>query len=272
MEPFKIASMEAVAVAEQRQTSFADRFRPVKERAASFDGMISDLSIAIFQSLLDFQAEQSFEGDFIEFGTYKGRSASVLLSNLPAANSLGLVDIATYAEFDKLRLISDRFEFFRGKSEELTSDPSLLKFISRGIRFSHHDASHTYVNVSAEMLLMEPTLVPGGLMVLDDFANPAFMQVVAACFNHLERADSQLEVFLFADNKAYLCKSSDFPLYASFVVRRLLGDLKEAGFDCAIARTSKVQPYRAFSVTRKKSASEPDFYGLNTYGDQFYKV
>lgn len=256
---------------EDYQPAFADRFQKVQKEAALFQGMISDLSIAIFQSILDFQAHRKIAGNMVEFGTYKGRSASVLLGNLHGDDILGLVDVAEYAEFDKLRNINPAFKFFHGKSENLASDPALNSFLGSGVRFAHHDASHSYDNVSTEMALVEPILSNGGVMVLDDFCNPAFMQVVAACFHHLSRDGCGIEMFLYGENKAYLCKSSDFDVYARYVLEHLLPELKSAGFHCALARTANASAYRAFSVTRKRKPEDPDLYGLQTYGDQFYR-
>jgi hypothetical protein len=184
-----------------------------------------------------------------------------------------LVDVQkAYPETDKLAAINPAFDLLIGKSEALTEHPRLLDYIAGGVRFSHHDASHSYANVTAEMALMDSHLVPKGLMVLDDFGNPSFMQVVAACFQHLARHDSPLEVLLYANNKAYLCRKKDFDFFARFLIRDLLPLLRAAGHNCYLTRTEICAAYRGFSIEPKAKAEDPDLYGLKIYGDRYYRV
>ena len=164
------------------------------------------------------------------------------------------------------------FEFVKGKSEDLVDADAVLNFIASGVRFSHHDASHRYVNVEAEMKLMEPHIGPRGLMVLDDFGNKNYMQVVAACFSYLAQACCRLELFLYASNKAYLCRRDDFTFYAGFVLNDLLPLLHTVGLNVYLTRTDNDARYRGFSIAEKKRPTDPDRYGLNIFGDQFYRL
>jgi hypothetical protein len=146
------------------------------------------------------------------------------------------------------------------------------RFIAGGVRFSHHDASHSFANVDAEMKLMEPHIAPRGLMVLDDFGNLAYMQVVAACFRHLAQAGCSLELVLFAGNKAYLCRRDDFAFYSSFVLNELMQLLHAVGMEVYLARTENDVRYRGFSIGMKVRPTDPDRYGLKIFGEQFYRL
>ncbi|MFN3628234.1 MAG: class I SAM-dependent methyltransferase, partial [Parvibaculum sp.] len=243
-----------------------------KELAESFDGMMNPISIALFEALLGFQKAQGVTGNCIEFGVYRGRSASIILKHMGRGEQAMLVDVADYPQLDRLRLVNPAFEFVKGKSEDLTNDPRITGFVAKGVRFSHHDASHSYVNVSAEMALMEPHIAPRGLMVLDDFGNPNYMQVIAACFHHLAQSDCTLEVLLFANNKAYLCRKEDFDFYSNFLIEGILPLLIGAGLSVYLTRTERNPRYRAFSIVPKMRPTDPDRYGINIFGDRFYKV
>ncbi len=251
---------------------FARDYKSTLATAESFEGMMNPLSIALFEALLGFQKTQGISGNCIEFGVYRGRSASIILLHLGPSDRAVLVDVADYPQLERLRTINPAFEFVKGKSENLTEDPRITSFIAAGVRFSHHDASHSYLNVAAEMVLMEHHIAPRGLMVLDDFGNPSYMQVVAACFHHLARPDCPLEVFLYANNKAYLCRKEDFDLYAGFLLNHALPLLHAAGLNVYITRTENHRGYRGFSIVPKAKADMPDRYGLNIFGDMYYKL
>lgn len=253
-------------------SEFAQRYKSSKEMAESFEGMMNPLSIAVFEAFLGMQRKNQITGNCIEFGVYRGRSASIILRNLGVSERAVLVDAADYPQLDRLRAISPAFEFIKGKSENLAEDPRITEFISGGVRFSHHDASHSYVNVAAEMIMMERKISPRGLMVLDDFGNPAYMQVVAACFHHLADPSCVLEVVLYANNKAYLCRKDDFGFYARFILDELLPMLCAAGLNVQLSRTESDSRYRGFSMVPKARSTDPDYYGLHLFGDRFYTL
>lgn len=253
-------------------SNFEASYKSALERANRFQGMMGEISIALFTFFTQFQRKIAAAGNLVEFGVFRGRSAAVSLGEMNPSERMLLVDVATYPEFDKLREINDSFDFVQGKSEELTTDARLLDHLRTGIRFSHHDASHTYRNVSEEIKLLAPYIQPGGLMVIDDFGNPHFMQVVAAVFAFLAQDDCELEMGLYAFNKAYIWRKADYPLFAPAVLQNVLPCMKLAGFNLQITRTDRVEKYRAFSLVAKKQAGDDDYYGLKTYGDQFYRI
>lgn len=253
-------------------TAFTRSYLASKSLAESFEGMMNPLSIALFDALLGLQSAQGITGSCIEFGVYRGRSASIILRHLGPGDRAVLVDAADYPELDRLSKINPAFDFIKGKSEDLANDDHFISFVNKGIRFSHHDASHSYINVRAEMELMEKHLAPRGIMVLDDYGNPSYMQVIAACFHHLARQDCPLEVFLYANNKGYLCHKQDFCFYADFILNQALPLLHAAGFNVYLSRTEENIGYRGFSIAPKQRSDTPDRYGLNIFGDRYYKA
>lgn len=252
--------------------TFKQAYEDALSTSLRFDGMMAPLSVALFEAFLQLQRSHDVSGDMIEFGVYRGKSASLILRNLNAGEIAHLVDIADYPELDKLSEISDQFKFLKGKSESLLQEQDFLDEIPSQVRFSHHDASHSFVNVTAEMEAMAPRIAPRGLMVLDDYGNPSYQQVVAASFTYLARHDSPVETLLYANNKAYLCRKEDFDFYAPFVVNVLPELLREAGHNCYVTRTENHSQYRAFSIAFKTNPDQPDRYGEHIYGDRFYRV
>lgn len=254
------------------RVDFAQRYRKVRDRAFTFDGMTGELSVGVFLALLDLQRRSGVTGNLVEFGVYRGRSAAIVLDDVGETELFALVDPSSHPQLDRLAEISPRFRMFKGKSEDMATSPALLEVLDAGLRFTHHDASHFFTNVTTEMALVEQRLLPRAIMVLDDFGSTAYLQVIAACFHHLYTTGSALEVLLHADNKAYLCRRDDFAFFAPFVLNELPAVLREAGLDCFLARTSDDAHYRAFSLSRKRKPEDPDLYGLNIWGDRFYKL
>lgn len=142
--------------------SYISDYQTAQAHANTFEGMMNPHSVAVFQSFLNFQRDQNIGGDMMEFGVYRGKSASVLLSNLNPGEKLHMVDVKDYPELDKLSAISPAFTFTKGKSEDLFQDPDYLMSIPETTRFAHHDASHSYLNVSSEMEAMAHRIAPGG--------------------------------------------------------------------------------------------------------------
>ena len=73
---------------------FEEKYKAAVDTASQFDGMMQPLSIALFEGFLQFQAEQNITGDMIEFGVYRGKSASVIMGHLNEGEEVFLVDVA----------------------------------------------------------------------------------------------------------------------------------------------------------------------------------
>lgn len=236
--------------------------------ADTFEGMMSPLSVAVWTALIRLQTSAGVKGDFIEFGVYRGKSASVIANTAERDDTIHLVDIADYPEKNKLKPLHDRLSFYKARSEELVASGEADAF--RNIRFSHHDASHYFKNVEAEVSFIAERLVPGAIVVLDDFGF-VYSQVMAGFFYLKYVKGLPLEIFLISANKAYVCHQDDFAMYERYMCDGVLDDLKALGFNCQIARTDNDPRHRAFYIDSKKAADAPDRYGLNVWGDRFYR-
>jgi len=251
---------------------FSERYLETKRIAEAFEGMMSPLSIALFESFFRRQAERSIVGNCIEFGVFHGKSASVILRNLGPCDQAFLVDRRDPPTLESLYAISSNFEFVKGRSEDLVKTPYFVEKVGGGVRFSHHDASHTYINVSHEIEFIAPYISEGGLMVLDDFGNPNYMQVVAACFNYLVSGNCPVEILLYSNNKAYLCRREDFGQWEEFLVNDILPQLHGVGHEVYLTRTELHPKYRGFSIAYKTPNHMSDLYGLDLYGDRYYRT
>ncbi len=239
-----------------------ERFQDMVALSAKFDGMLMPLDLALFCCFLQQQADAGVAGDIAEFGVYRGKSAAVFLSFLRPDETLKTVEyIQSYPEIDNLKAICDRLTFYWGKSEDAVVDPAFIASFGSDIRFSHHDASHSFENVTAEVGFMENRLTPRGIVVLDDFCNQHYSQVASGFYQNKIRNNSDLEIFLISSNKAWVCKRADFAYYEEMVLSRLLSDLRGMGVNAQLSRTDAVPDHRAFFISLKSAASDPDLFG-----------
>ena len=250
--------------------TFRERYPTILADAKSFEGYMNDLSIALFTSVLDFQERTNARGDIIEFGVYEGRSASILLHALRPGENATLVNSSSHPKLDRLRAINPDFRILEGKSERLVFDPKLASIAKASLRISHHDASHTFENLTEELRFIEDRITKDGVVILDDFGNWCYSQVVAAAYAYLFTEKSDLEVFLIASNKAYLCRKSEFQKYANFVIDDLRQDLSELRYDMFLARSDNSPSSRAFFIREKRSPDEADLYGLKFLDPKLY--
>jgi len=251
--------------------SLVDLYQRTLSQAKSFEGFMDDINIAIFTSLLSHQERRAVAGDILEFGVYKGRSASIFLNALTPGESAVLVDASNHPDVDRLRSINPEFQIFKGKSENLVSGPELSSIKPHSLRVSHHDASHSFDNLTAELRFVEQRICPDGVVILDDFGNWCYSQVVAATYRYLFLENSDFEVFLISSNKAYLCRKAEFQNYANYVIEELIPDLASLGFNMLLARSDNQPGSRAFFVRKKQNSDEPNLYGLHFLSADLYK-
>jgi hypothetical protein len=229
--------------------------------------MFSEFSMAVMDSLLQLQADNGISGHLVEFGVYKGRSLALLGRHAKTGERLIGVDVTDYLDRAHLAESAPGLEFVRGSSEEFRASFSDYRRIKRRCRLLHIDSSHFFSTTIAELKMSNELICDHGMVVLDDFTNTDYSQILAATYNYLYTYRTQLCVFLVTAEKAYLCRKSDFPFYGGFVLDRIVDEMAARGMtNTCIARTDINPNYRAFSL-RPRLGTEQD----KRYGSELYK-
>jgi hypothetical protein len=245
-------------------------FDSVKNAALEIEGMLSEFSIAVMDSVLSFQEKLSLQGHLVEFGVYRGRSAAVLACHTKTGERLLLVDIADEMDLEKIRRIYPDVEPVICPSENFSSSFADYHALKARCRFIHIDSSHRYRTTYAELSLAETLLRDRGLIVLDDFTNLDYSQILAATFKYLYTARTELCVFLVTAEKAYLCKKADFAFYARYALGELIEDMitRDVAEVC-LARTDVDDEYRAIHLRERMKGEIDRIYGRSLYGNLF---
>ena len=173
------------------------------------------------ESLLDYQRLSvvvsavrlcnRLEGDAIEFGTFRGGTAGVILQNLDASKTLHLCDsfsgmppVASEDNFHQEGDFSDtavenvtagigklgqNFEIHAGFFCDTI--PVMERNGPNRIAFAHIDAD-LYESVLEALEFCYPRMVPGGVMILDDYGSPSCLGAKQAADEFFEHKPEQV--------------------------------------------------------------------------------
>lgn len=240
------------------------------DRCLAFDGSSSAGALAVMDLFLGRALQRHAEGHFIEFGTFKGRSAALFAQHANDGRPLQMVEQSDYPEMERLLELSPHVRWHRAKSEAFCRDtlPGLLQ--DQPVIASHHDASHFFDNVATELEHVAPRMHHHGIMVLGD-CNDTFSQVRAAHYWLRFAKGLPFEVLLVGFNKCVLVHEAAFAHYERFVLYDLLWELRAYRIDAMLARTDVHPRSRGFHLRVKASPDEDEHYGRRIWGDRFYQ-
>ncbi|KIF76348.1 hypothetical protein QR77_25630 [Streptomyces sp. 150FB] len=165
-------------------TVYEDKPRP--RQLDDVRGWFPPLDQVLFEKLLTRQETLGERGDLLELGVFMGKSAIFLGQHLQDGESFTVCDLfeseapddANGAETAKSypTLTRDAFEAnylsFHDELPRVLAAPSSVvpaEVKPKSCRFVHIDASHLYEHVHGDIAAARDALLPGGVVVLDDF-------------------------------------------------------------------------------------------------------
>jgi cephalosporin hydroxylase len=98
-------------------------------------------------------------------------------------------------------------------ADSLSMTPATIRdrLASTGARLFSVDGGHTVKHVINDMELAQELIVPGGVILLDDFLGPHWPSVSEGLFEFLRTANRRLAPFLIFQNKLFLTTYSEHP-------------------------------------------------------------
>ena len=232
-----------------------------------FEGLFSDQSAALFDSFLQFQTQSNISGDFLEIGVYKGRSALMSSLHLRDNEAFYLVDLSYYLLETQDRLapiLGNRGKFYQKSSKLLTRED--LNISKHSIRWIHIDGEHTGNAVWNDLSLCEPLLTDEGILILDDFFNPAYPQITEATYAFLSAYPYSLSLILIGWNKAYFSRPLFARKYLSMIRKNLAESLHQRDInDFIICKTTTQEETECFGICHR--FQDRDYYGLDSNPD-----
>lgn len=160
---------------------------------------------AHFTLVLNTQLISGMQGDILEIGPYHGRSTIVLAECLRPGETLVVCDPFQQGEVyvadppspealrQNIRRAVPHFDQSQLEVHEAYSTDLVLPPDSR-FRFVHVDGSHEREDVIADLRLARRHLLPGGVIVIDDYDHPDWPGVTTAVRDFLSEAPELMTV------------------------------------------------------------------------------
>lgn len=180
---------------------------------------VNDNLARVFLSLDQFQKAAGIFGSIFEIGVHHGQ-ASILMSKLAApGETVLLVDLfERQAENidhsgmgDREILDANLSHWCPGRTHAIVTGNSLeLDFAAlpggkEGFRFVHIDGGHHKQAVLNDLTKVTPLLVPGGILVIDDFMHSGFPEVNESCHIFFDQSPDLAPVAM-GQNKLILAR------------------------------------------------------------------
>lgn len=144
---------------------------------------------AHFHIVLAMQTSMGLHGDMLEIGSYHGRSTAMMATRLAPGERLVVCDLFESDQGDhyanrpspenllaNIRLVNPALEPSRIKIHKCLSNDLVLQADER-FRFIHVDGGHSAEQAHFDLTLCGKHLLPGGIMVMDDYHSPDWPEV-----------------------------------------------------------------------------------------------
>jgi hypothetical protein len=169
----------------------------------------------MFMAYHQLVAEEGFAGDTLEIGVHHGLSAIAVAAMRGEGRRFVAIDLFDKANPDtplppgsgnRTRLLENLRRFHDDLSFLTTiAGPSLAldpDDIGREFTFCHIDGGHSVQEAYVDLELASEVSLPGGLIAVDDYFNPAFPGVGEAAVRFSLRHDGALRPIAIGFNKA----------------------------------------------------------------------
>lgn len=244
----------------------AETTRP-PHRLDDVPGWFPVLDQTLFAWFLERQESAGLRGDLLEVGVYMGKSAIFTGRHLQDGERFTVCDLfegdapdeANHAEATKSyssltrRAFEENYLSFHTALPRVLQGPSSLvpgEVAARSCRFVHIDGSHLYEHVRDDITAARDALLPGGVVVLDDFRSEHTPGVSVAVWEAV--LNNGLRPVCLSTQKLYATWDDPEP-----VQEQLLAMVRER--DDLHLSVQHAAGHRLVRVKSKKGMRAPDF-------------
>jgi hypothetical protein len=217
-------------------------------------------SQAIWDFFLRAQADLGVNGDFLEIGVYKGKSAILGALHLREGEAAVLVDLnpvpETRAVLEKVRPGAN--VYLECPSTEAAFNREITARAGR-FRWCHVDGDHTGYSALHDIRLCASVLAPKGILVVDDFFNFRYPQLTASVYRFLFDHPIEWKMVFAGANKAYLCRAAHYRTYEAIIRKDLITLCKQ--HDLTLCKSSYASDWGSYSAT--PTYGGPAFIGMD---------
>ncbi|NLR95850.1 class I SAM-dependent methyltransferase [Rhizobium sp. P38BS-XIX] len=192
-------------------------------------GWVGDRIPHILKFVRELHDAQKVEGDILEIGVHHGKLFFMLSAISRDHDRCVAVDL--FEDQDKnldhsgkgslaifTRHLHELFPDYASRVTAISADSMSLTPVTvrgrlgvDGVRLISVDGGHTIAHVVNDMALAQELLVPGGIILLDDFLGVHWPTVTEGFYKYMQIANRRLAPFLIFQNKLFLTTFSEQP-------------------------------------------------------------
>jgi hypothetical protein len=198
-----------------------------------------------------FNAQQALDvqGNLLEIGVYKGRSA--VLSSLYARPNERAVFVDLWLPEDIQNLIHrakpHNCLFLQRRSSDLLAEET-IRNSPYSFRWCHIDGDHTGYAAARDLCAAAYLTSEMGIICVDDFFNLRYPQLTAAVYAFLSDRDLEFRMLFCGANKCYICRSPAYRQYEAYLRAHLVTHIQLHQIESQIYKTSFAHDRGCFSM------------------------
>ena len=228
------------------------RFEDYMRSFSDVAGWFPVPAAAIWDCLLDFQEASGVNGNLMEIGVWKGKSAGCAALHCRREEFCLFVDPLPLADARETisRLVPKaRCKYLQETSQLLPRYP-VLKETLGSFRWIHIDGEHSSEAVAGDLRLAADLVCSRGIVVVDDFFSPSYPQVTQSVFQFIAGRPAPLSLILCGFQKGYLCRPTAARTYLDYIRSSLHRDLTDRQCGAfTIWKTTEPADMNTFGVT-----------------------
>jgi hypothetical protein len=200
----------------------------------SINGYLKSLDACLIVALAGWQTSSKIAGGLAEIGVHHGKLFFLLALSRQVGEKSLAIDLfeddemnastrfggrsrAFSAHAARLNVTLESTEVQKADSLTLTSD-DILSRVGR-VRIFSVDGGHLYRHVAHDLPLAFSTLVPGGVIIVDDFCNSEWPEVTSATYDFVRAQEGKIVPAILTRNKLYLVPPDIAVAYGEFAAR-----------------------------------------------------
>jgi len=191
------------------------------------EGWVGHRVIQILEFIKEYHEEHNVVGDICEIGVHHGKLFFVMAHLARPKEKCIAVDIFERQDLNVDQSGKGSLEQFTRHLKEgfpnlisqvktiawdsMSMTPSSVRSVleTSGVRVFSVDGGHTVAHVVNDLCLAQEVLVPGGVVLLDDFFGLAWPGVTEGYFKYMDSSNRRLLPFLSFQNKLFLTTFSE---------------------------------------------------------------
>jgi predicted O-methyltransferase YrrM len=233
----------------------------LSELLAPVPGYMMPESMAVWDTLLEFQETNKISGGIMEIGVFHGKSAVLLGLHCAKDEPLVLIDLNDFGAEETVRKLTGKDPLYILSDSRLVAQRPELVQLAGTFRWIHVDGDHTSRGIRNDLEISNRLLGDEGMICIDDFFTASFPQVTSVTLEFLKAHPDELRLFFCGYNKGYLCRPKKKRGYTEFLKTGLIQQLKDRELNEFTVFETDPDEFNCLGIAYR--LNDQDFYGVD---------